>query len=442
MSKAISKPSNILVAVCGLVLLGAIAFVSSSSFVPGHVEAQTSGPAPVTGHAWSETIGWIEFQHSKTNKVTIDADNYFQGYAWSDNLGWLKFDKNLAGPGGGTGARVVDNKVIGWARFCAGQAVSPTTDPNNTCTGGSRSDGWDGWVKFDHGRADAVTYNPATKKFAGFAWGSDVVGWVDMKLVGADLEEEIVVDPCDDTNPSNDPAGGCEGDPCTAGVNCTCQERDDCPDPTKYKLTITEITGNGTIKGPGINCSRSGEGSLLGDCEENYNEDTTVNLTREAGAGFVFERWTGACSTTGACSIIMTGTKTVGANFEEIVVSPDIIDFTLSPASTIANCDVLDCSTEFYSRVITITNISTFPISITANMANPSALNVIPEFSANSQAIQPGSSVEFRWKFNSRVKSNPAVDSYNFTVTGSASGKNPISKSAILRYIDRTQRPL
>jgi hypothetical protein len=68
--------------------------------------------------------------------------------------------------------------------------------------------------------------------------------------------------------------------------------------------TVRDAATNGTA----INCP--------GDCSETYASGTPVNLTTTATAGYKFVNWTGCDSPSGAsCSITMTSTKTVTANF-------------------------------------------------------------------------------------------------------------------------------
>ena len=67
---------------------------------------------------------------------------------------------------------------------------------------------------------------------------------------------------------------------------------------------------NGTITGSGINCGVGG-----GDCTQDYDYGTVVPLTATPSTGYGLGSWTGNCSGTGACSVTMTGPRTVGATF-------------------------------------------------------------------------------------------------------------------------------
>ena len=125
----------------------------------------------VDGWAWSENIGWISFGNcSSIYGVNIEDDGTMSGYAWSENIGWISFNSTeLSGCPSGVCKAIVNldtGEVSGWARACAGTV-------NGDCTGATRTDGWDGWIKLD-----GVSVNKTTGDFSGWAWGGDVVGWI------------------------------------------------------------------------------------------------------------------------------------------------------------------------------------------------------------------------------------------------------------------------
>ncbi|OHA17915.1 MAG: hypothetical protein A2664_00990 [Candidatus Taylorbacteria bacterium RIFCSPHIGHO2_01_FULL_46_22b] len=76
--------------------------------------------------------------------------------------------------------------ISGWIRACAGMddVGAPNQSlPNNTCTGSSRTDGWDGWISLKgatttSGPTAYQTFVTQNNKLSGWAWGGDVVGWV------------------------------------------------------------------------------------------------------------------------------------------------------------------------------------------------------------------------------------------------------------------------
>ncbi len=164
--------STVLGLTIGVFLAGYAAFwiFNKSENFPAEVEAGVSHN--VSGFAWSENIGWISF--NCTDQGTCGSVNYgvhvnnltgaFSGFAWSENIGWIQFDP--AGPypsepNSSAKLNAGNNEVSGWARAVA--------------NGG----GWDGWIKMRGTAPDyGVSWNSGTKEFAGFAWGSDVIGWI------------------------------------------------------------------------------------------------------------------------------------------------------------------------------------------------------------------------------------------------------------------------
>ncbi|MDE1925298.1 MAG: hypothetical protein KGH79_03935 [Patescibacteria group bacterium] len=120
----------------------------------------------LSGYAWSDNIGWISFINSV---VAVNNDNTLAGYAWSDNIGWISFNSRDVAACGST-ATLVDGALSGWAKALAAD--------NN---------GWDGCIKLGD---SALGYGPAlpgganaSGTFTGYAWGSDIVGWIDFSQV-------------------------------------------------------------------------------------------------------------------------------------------------------------------------------------------------------------------------------------------------------------------
>ena len=155
----------------------------------------------VSGYVWSENIGWISLGgdnygiKADTSNFSTGAQGALSGYAWSEHVGWISFNRTDTGnpPGApfGTGSGPIaqidwsTGKMNGWAK-----ALSATS-------------GWDGWIKFskdstDSGSEYSTIVNTSTGKISGWAWGSDVVGWIKMDAVtaleitlGKDLESDI-----------------------------------------------------------------------------------------------------------------------------------------------------------------------------------------------------------------------------------------------------------
>jgi len=158
-----------------------IIFFIIIAFILNTFTLQAGSDENVSGWAWSENIGWISFNsisdHSIVNYgVSVDPlTGKFSGYAWSENIGWISFNRNDTGappsddpcPDGSCIAKIEDLsnlgkknvKVIGWARAL------------------SHGDGWDGWIKFNHGQGSGVYIDPSGD-FHGWAWSDMVVGWI------------------------------------------------------------------------------------------------------------------------------------------------------------------------------------------------------------------------------------------------------------------------
>lgn len=168
------------------------------------------------GWAWSSNIGWISFNSTNDHNpdlggvqpssvdygVNKDASGNLVGYAWSSNIGWIKFggfSQSDFPSGSGTreeNANVIGGGVRGWVKALSADGK-----------------GWDGWIslagtKPKHG----VTFNLSTGYLGGYAWGSDVVGWVDFLAGG----------------PTDPPAGGSDSGDSRGGVRL--RDFGDCSD--------------------------------------------------------------------------------------------------------------------------------------------------------------------------------------------------------------------
>lgn len=149
-------------------------FYSSPQKDNGTVNA-ASEEFNLAGWAWSDNIGWVSFSCSNTNscnnvnyRVSIAGNGDMSGYAWSDNIGWISFNQGdlSSCPSGTCKAKLSGNNLIGWAKAISADHF-----------------GWDGFIDLgQNGSTYGVSYNSGTKKFAGYAWGSDVVGWLSFNI--------------------------------------------------------------------------------------------------------------------------------------------------------------------------------------------------------------------------------------------------------------------
>ena len=143
--------------------------------------ADSANSMPLTGHAWSETTGWMSFSSGAADSVSMDTAGWITGFAWSENIGWVKFGSLASFPVGAdttaANARVVSGRLTGWARACAGTASGDCSSMV------SRTDGWDGWISLS-GTGYNVWHNSTTTgTFVGFAWGDTNVGAIDFSPV-------------------------------------------------------------------------------------------------------------------------------------------------------------------------------------------------------------------------------------------------------------------
>ncbi|TSD03215.1 MAG: hypothetical protein Athens071416_276 [Parcubacteria group bacterium Athens0714_16] len=145
-------------------------FYSGPKEGSGTVNAASEG-FNLAGWAWSDNIGWISFSCSNTNscnsvnyRVVVADNGDISGYAWSDNIGWISFNQGdlSSCPSGACKAKLSGNNLNGWAKAISADYF-----------------GWDGFIDLgQNGSTYGVSYNSGTKSFSGYAWGSDVVGWV------------------------------------------------------------------------------------------------------------------------------------------------------------------------------------------------------------------------------------------------------------------------
>ncbi|MES3031384.1 MAG: hypothetical protein V4697_03150 [Patescibacteria group bacterium] len=174
-------------------------FVAAIIFSFGsNAEAATKD---LTGWAWSSNIGWIKLHGANGVKVD-DQNGNLSGWAWSSNIGWIKFTPTPFYPcPGNSGCQPNVNlstgAVTGWIRACSA-TVAKNCD-------GSLSSSWDGWIKLsgtnhtspNMAGTGGVTYDTNTGKFKGYAWGSDIVGWVSFNT-----GDDSVVIPPENNGPS------------------------------------------------------------------------------------------------------------------------------------------------------------------------------------------------------------------------------------------------
>jgi len=168
----------------GIITLGVIFCFAFLMYGRGQ-SVRAGSEENTSGYGWSDNIGWVSFNNLSDGSVINYGVNLsldtgiFSGYAWSDNIGWISFNESdltdcPEPPCVATKVVPLDElgrsdvAIKGWARALAGQQAD---------------DGWDGWIKFDHGKTGEA-YIDSDGDWHGWAWGSDVVGWISFN--GAD----------------------------------------------------------------------------------------------------------------------------------------------------------------------------------------------------------------------------------------------------------------
>ncbi len=273
-------------------------FVLGLSFVTGsRLIAQAQTVTPLSGWAWSSTIGWLSFNSSNTEiaavttspysvKITVDSTGNtatLSGQAWSPNIGWVSFDAaDVTNCPVGTCTPTINlntGVVSGWAKALAGDGTM----------------GWDGWI----GLASTtwgVSYTKTTGAFGGYAWGSTNVGWLSFANV---------------TCPS-----------CVVALNVT-------------NVTVGIGAGKVTSSPSGIDCG------II--CSSQYSLNTSVTLTEVPSANSTFTGWGGACSGTATtCTVSMSQAKNVTATFSLVPITVSVN--TTGPGTVTSNLGGISCS--------------------------------------------------------------------------------------------------
>lgn len=113
--------------------------------------------------------------------------------------------------------------------------------------------------------------------------------------------------------------------------------------PVLRTLTVTRI-GNGRVTSSpsGINCGS--------DCNQSYNNGTSVRLTASPDSGYRFNGWGGACSgTSTSCTVLMTASRSVTATFTRITHNLTVTrtgNGTVTSSPSGINCGS-DCSQSY-----------------------------------------------------------------------------------------------
>src|SRR3989344_9101696 len=93
-------------------------FITAALFLAQPVFASTTDGTISTGDAWSTNIGWLNF--AATNGNVHVTDSVLTGYVWSRLYGWIKLDPTSSGVTNnaeGTLSGSAWGENIGWINF-------------------------------------------------------------------------------------------------------------------------------------------------------------------------------------------------------------------------------------------------------------------------------------------------------------------------------------
>lgn len=205
-------------------ILGVLAIVFAS-FVAFSATTNLAAAAELTGYAWSENTGWISLSCENDDScgsvdygVTVNNDGTLSGYAWSagkpdgmpdsepSGIGWVKFGAGQSDDGTFPDASVVDESaklavsngslhLEGWARACAATQNGDCATPVHSDAGS-----WDGWISLSCtttgscGTTSYYSYLSDTPPAEPVAWGSNVIGWVLMSGIEANVNNDVTAD--------------------------------------------------------------------------------------------------------------------------------------------------------------------------------------------------------------------------------------------------------
>ena len=175
------------------------------------------------------------------------------------------------------------------------------------------------------------------------------------------------------------------------------------PDPKTFQLQV-DLAGDGegvvTSDPTGVDCGD--------DCDNTFNEGTTVTLTAQAGEGSSFEGFEGCtvnANTANVCTVEMDAAKTVTATFDEEDTGGDTFDLevelaglgigtvTSQPSGIDCTSDIGgDCSTSFDAA--TSVTLTAAPTSEDSIFTGFSSNCVVDESDANICTVEVADSTE------------------------------------------------
>jgi hypothetical protein len=179
-------------------------------------------------------LGWISLNNTNTSGATSYGVNIpssggsLSGYAWSENVGWINF----------SGASRSGNTIIGSATI---QGIADEAAAGN-------SGGWQGQISLSGTAQDGSPYGVSidtTKtpnQLSGYGW-SDELGWIDFSRAS--------IVPCvpSGTSTYSCVVGTCDASTCEQTIASHCIKTDSCGTPT--------VTGTSDCSANGVACSNT-----------------------------------------------------------------------------------------------------------------------------------------------------------------------------------------
>lgn len=374
-------------------------------FLPFFAQASTSDN--IVGYAWSDTIGWISFNCTNNNTCAIsnygvnkNGDNTLTGYAWSDNIGWIKFG-NLSGFPNGNGtqaqnANVNGNNLKGWAKAI-----------------GADGNGWDGWIALS-GAGPSYNVTLSGSAFGGYAWGSDVLGWVSFDASGANgvrISGSATIDAQSEGQSIANSASVPYGTVATWVWTIT-----NLPGAT---CSVSKTSSGGTSFATISNITSSGSTATQGLTNANYD----FNITCTSGG------------------------NTVASSTVAFAVLPQPPGFSLGPDENLNIAFLPAGWSESETKTISVNAVGGFTGNVTVSISGyptmPNAsTTVLYSFNGGAYTANPGSivlahngSFTFRAEVNRPLTASYCSGSQNpcaITLTGTSSGVTDATKKLII----------
>jgi len=149
------------------------------------------GNGNLSGHAWSDKGGYISFLDESGNdyyQVVVDKAGDFSGYAWSDKLGYISFSEGIFY---NVVKSVIPDSLVGdvsdyaWGEQTEYISFTDSTDNNYyqvavDASGMFSGYAWSvrlGWINFNDDGALYGVQEDADGNLSGYAWG-EKAGWI------------------------------------------------------------------------------------------------------------------------------------------------------------------------------------------------------------------------------------------------------------------------